>query len=157
MEEGEEYRMKKYRAKINGTEYEVEIELVGSAGGWPVPQPMISAAPAPVPRMAAAPAAAPAAVPAAAPAQPAAAPSPAANTADATAGGAEPVKCPLPGTVLCVNVKPGDQIKAGQCLMILVAMNMENEIMASRDCTVVTVDVSQGQAVETGVALCTIR
>ena len=40
----------------------------------------------------------------------------------------ETVTAPLPGKVLAVNVKPGDQVKAGQTLLVLEAMKMENDI-----------------------------
>lgn len=36
----------------------------------------------------------------------------------------------MPGSILAVNVKPGDSFRSGQVLLILEAMKMENEIMA---------------------------
>lgn len=90
-------------------------------------------------------------VPAQAPAQAPAAPAPAA----APAGG-ESVNSPMPGTILSVNVKAGDAVKAGDVLMILEAMKMENEICAPVDGTVSAVSVNQGATVETGTVLCTI-
>lgn len=111
--------MKKYRVKVNGTDYEVEIELAGDDG-------IKTAASAP-----------------------------AKAAAPVTAGG-EQIKSPMPGTILSVNVAAGDSVKKGQVLMILEAMKMENEIMASADGKVVSVAVSKGTSVESGALLCTI-
>ena len=117
--------MKKYTITVNGTAYEVEVEDMGGA-----------AATAP---KAAAPKAAPA--PAAAPAPKAAAPAPAAKP---VAAGAATISAPMPGKVLEVKVKAGD------VLMILEAMKMQNEIMAPADGTISDVRVSAGQTVGTG-------
>ena len=95
--------MKTYKVTVNGTAYEVTLEVVDKAA--------VNTAPAAAP--------APAAVPA-----PVAAP--------ATAGG-ETVKSPMPGNILAVNVNNGDSVKKGQVLLILEAMKMENEIMAPCD------------------------
>lgn len=89
--------------------------------------------------------------PAAAPAAPVAAPAPVA------AGNGQKVNAPMPGTILKVNVAAGDAVKAGDVLMILEAMKMENEIMAPADGKVSSVTVAQGQSVDTGATLCTIE
>ena len=86
-------------------------------------------------------------------AKPAAAPAP----APAATGEGEAVSCPMPGTILDVKVKVGDAVKKGQVLMILEAMKMENEIMAGCDGTVTSVSVQNGQSVENGTPLCTIK
>lgn len=65
-----------------------------------------------------------------------------------SAGGS--IKSPLPGTVLSIHVKPGDKVQAGQKLMVLEAMKMENNIDADKDGTVAAVPVRQGQAVMEG-------
>ena len=122
--------MKTYRVNVNGTTYEVTLEDITGTGAQ-----------------------APAAAPTAAPAAPAATPAPAA--APASNGGTE-MKSPMPGTILSVNVKPGDSVKSGQVLMVLEAMKMENEIMAPCDGTVSQVFVNQGATVESGTLLCTI-
>ena len=93
-----------------------------------------------------------AAAPVAAP-DPAAAPAPA---APAPAGAGEQVTSPMPGTILDVKVTAGQAVKAGDVLMILEAMKMENEIMAPKDGTVTAVSTSKGASVETGTLLCTI-
>ena len=104
--------MKKYTITVNGTAYEVEVEDMGGA--------VASAPKAAAPKAAPAPAAAPAPKAAAAPA-PAAKP---------VAAGAATISAPMPGKVLEVKVKAGDAVKAGDVLMILEAMKMQNEIMA---------------------------
>jgi biotin carboxyl carrier protein len=62
----------------------------------------------------------------------------------------------MPGTILSINVKPGDSVKAGDVLLILEAMKMENEIMAPADGVVAAVNVSVGASVNTGDLLVTL-
>ena len=128
----------KYKVTLNGRTYEVEVE----AGKAMLLSEYEAVAPAP--------AAAPAA-PAAAPAAPAAAPA-----APAVTGSGEAVNAPMPGNILKVNVKVGDAVKSGTVLVVLEAMKMENEIMASKDGTVTQVLVSKGSTVDTGAALVVI-
>ena len=59
----------------------------------------------------------------------------------------------MPGNILKVNVAAGDKVKEGQCLVVLEAMKMENEIMAPKDGTVTQVVVSKGSTVDTGAPL----
>lgn len=124
--------MKKYNVTVNGTAYEITLEVVDAAD------------------VKAAPVAAPVAAPAAAPV-PAAAPAPVA----APAGG-ETVKSPMPGTILSINVQNGATVKKGDVLMVLEAMKMENEIMSPCDGTIASVNVNSGASVETGAVLCVI-
>ena len=60
------------------------------------------------------------------------------------------VKCPLPGTVLTINVKVGDQVSTGQTLLILEAMKMENNIDADRGGVIKEILVQQGATVMEG-------
>ena len=60
------------------------------------------------------------------------------------------VKCPLPGTVLSVNVKVGDKVAVGQTLVILEAMKMENNIDAMSAGEVKEILVQQGATVMEG-------
>ena len=76
--------------------------------------------------------------------------------APAGAAGAVTVKAPMPGNILDVKVAAGASVKAGDVLVILEAMKMENEIMAPCDGTVTSVSVTKGAAVESGALLCTI-
>jgi biotin carboxyl carrier protein len=59
----------------------------------------------------------------------------------------------MPGNILRVDVKEGDKVTAGQTLLILEAMKMENEITAPKDGTVVQVVTTKGAVVETGTPL----
>ena len=128
----------KYKVTLNGRTYEVEVE----AGKAMLLDEYEAIAPAPV---AAAPVAAPAAAPAAA-----------APAAPVVTGAGEAVNAPMPGNILKVNVKAGDAVKEGQCLCVLEAMKMENEIMAPKAGTVTQVLVSKGSTVDTGAPLVVI-
>ena len=92
----------------------------------------------------------------AAPAAATAAPVPTPAPAAAPAGG-EQVTSPMPGNILAVNVKDGDSVKAGQVLMVLEAMKMENEIMCPCDGKIASVNTSKGASVESGTLLCVIQ
>ena len=127
----------KYIITLNGKQFAVEVERGKAAAQYMGPAAPAPAAPAP-----AAPAAPAAAAPAAAPAAP--------------AGAGEPVKAPMPGNILDVRVSAGQNVKAGDILLILEAMKMENEIVAPKDGTLTSVCVSRGQVVETGAVLCTL-
>ncbi len=60
------------------------------------------------------------------------------------------MKCPLPGTVLGVKVAVGDTVTAGQTLLVLEAMKMENNIDADRGGVVKEILVQQGATVMEG-------
>ncbi len=122
----------KYKVTLNNKTYEVEVEQ-GQAMLLDEYEAVAPAAPAPAAPVATAPAAA-------------AAPAPAAAV---TASG-ESVNAPMPGTVLRVEVTQGAAVKAGQLLVVLEAMKMENEILAPKDGTVAQVVVQKGSTVETG-------
>ena len=59
----------------------------------------------------------------------------------------------MPGNILKVEVNKGDKVKAGQILVILEAMKMENEIVAPKAGTVAQVVVKVGEKVDTGATL----
>jgi biotin carboxyl carrier protein len=59
----------------------------------------------------------------------------------------------MPGKVVRVLVAPGDDVQAGQGLVVVEAMKMENEIGSPRAARVKSVEVSPGQNVETGARL----
>lgn len=71
------------------------------------------------------------------------------KTSSVTPGTGESVKAPMPGSILKINKKKGDSVKAGDVIMILEAMKMENEIVATRDGTITSITVSKGAAVDT--------
>lgn len=129
--------MKQYNITVNGTTYAVEVEEVGGASAPSAPR--VQAAPAPAPA-AVAPKAAPAPAPAAAP----------------VAAGGELIVAPMPGTIFDIPVVVGQAVKAGDNLIILEAMKMENEIVAPVDGTVKTIHVTKGTSVSSGDALITL-
>lgn len=58
------------------------------------------------------------------------------------------VKAPMPGLILDVNIKAGDEVKEGDYLLVLEAMKMENTLTAPRDGVVKSISVEKGQSVE---------
>ena len=67
--------------------------------------------------------------------------------------GPAPILAPMPGLIVRVSVKPGDRVEAGQGLVVMEAMKMENELRATAAGTVRSVEVSPGTAVEKGALL----
>lgn len=123
----------KYVVTLNNKKYEVEVNeseavLTSVYDAMPAAAPV--AAPAP-----------------AAPAAPAAVPQ--------TASG-EKVVSPMPGTILKVNVSQGQTVKAGDVLLVLEAMKMENDIVAPCDGVVKQLLVSKGSTVDTDQILAVI-
>ena len=74
------------------------------------------------------------------------------HTAELIAAG-EVVAAPMPGNILKVNCSQGQAVKAGDILVVLEAMKMENEILAPRDGTVAQVVTTKGAVVDTGAPL----
>lgn len=129
--------MKKYKVYVNGEPFEVVIEEAEQAAGAQQPA-------APAPQVQAAPVSKPAA-----PAAPVA-PPPAAEPAAPLTGGGLEVTAPMPGSILSINVEVGAQVNAGDTLLILEAMKMENEIAAPESGTVKSINVNVGSSVNTG-------
>lgn len=116
--------------EINGKEYQVAISAVSEV----IPEGAASScAPTPV--------SAPASVARS-------------KSGDATAGS---VLAPIPGSIMEVYVKVGDQVKAGQPLFKMEAMKMENEINARLDGTISSVSTSAGDTVNQGDELMVIN
>jgi acetyl-CoA/propionyl-CoA carboxylase biotin carboxyl carrier protein len=67
------------------------------------------------------------------------------------------VVSPMQGTVLAVEVKEGEEVKAGQVLCVVEAMKMENEITAHRTGRVAELSVEAGQPVKTGQVICIVQ
>ncbi|HEX6941207.1 MAG TPA: biotin/lipoyl-containing protein [Longimicrobiales bacterium] len=67
--------------------------------------------------------------------------------------GSKPVRAPMPGLVVRVEVEAGQSVRAGQGVVIIEAMKMENELKAEAEGVVARVLVQQGQAVEKGAVL----
>ena len=71
-------------------------------------------------------------------------------------GAGKAVNSPLPGVIVGMKVKVGENIKAGQTVAILEAMKMENEILSEYTGTVVSVNVSEGDSILEGAPIVTI-
>ena len=146
----------KYEYKVKGVDYEVEIQDIEgnianvTVNGIPfeveMKQPVKAAkqkvklgTPAAAPVASASPASA-------APAEKPAAP----------AASGKPVVAPLPGTINDIKVKVGDKVNAGDTVIILEAMKMQNNIEAETSGTITSVNVNKGDAVMEGDTLVTI-
>ena len=145
--------MNKFEYKVQGVDYEVEIEEMEgniakvSVNGIPfeveLKQPINPAKAITRPKVVApAPAAAAPVAPVARPAAP--------------AGAGSPVKAPLPGTISSINVKVGDKVNVGDTVVVLEAMKMQNNIEAENSGTVTSILVNQGDSVLEGATLITI-
>ncbi len=73
--------------------------------------------------------------------------------ADASARGPEPLKAPMPGLVLAVEVEEGDVVEAGQAVVVMEAMKMQNELRSQSRGVVERILVGPGAAVERGAVL----
>ena len=128
--------MKNYRITVNGVTYDVEVEEIsadqmGEQAGRTAAAP---SAPAPAPK----------------------APAKKAPAKAAGAAGSITINAPMPGKIVDIRVKAGDQVTKGQVAVILEAMKMENEICVPQDGTVASVEVSVGDGVEGGNVLVTM-
>lgn len=125
---------RKYRVTVNGKAYDVDVEEMGAGAPAAAPAPVAAQAPVSAPAPVAAPA-------------PAAAP---------VAAGAGSIESPMPGKVLKILVSEGAPVTAGQLVLILEAMKMENEIYASVAGTVTQLGCKEGDSVNTGDTLLVI-
>ena len=130
--------MKDYSLKINGHNYNVQIDDVNEAST--VSKPQVSPAPKSANSAMITPSTA----------------TPSPRIAAAAPSTGYSVKCPLPGTVLSVKVAVGDTVAAGQTLVVLEAMKMENNIDADRAGVVKQILVQQGATVMEGDVLIVI-
>lgn len=143
--------MKQYRFKINGNEYNVEINSVEgnmaavTVNGTAYNVELGNTPAAHVPNVPTAP------VTTAPSAQQTAAPVPKPSSATG-----KEVKSPLPGVIVSVNVAVGDTVKTGQVVAILEAMKMENEIQAESDGIITSVKVAKGDSILEGASIVTI-
>ena len=121
--------MKNYTITVNGIAYDVTVEEK-AAGSAPVQR-------------------------AAAPVAPVAA-APAASAPAAGGAGSIKVEAGAAGKVFKVEAKVGQAMKAGDTVMILEAMKMEIPVVAPKDGTVVSIDVTEGQNVDAGQVMATL-
>lgn len=67
------------------------------------------------------------------------------------------VLAPLPGDIVDIKVQPGQQVSVGDCICVIDAMKMRNEIRSPRDGSIASVEVSMGQSVDYGDVLITFE
>ena len=128
--------MSKYRITMEGKTYEMDVELVGEGGV--VKQAVKKAEPK---AAVSAPAAAPAA--------------PSKQTQTEVSDGT--VVAPMPGTVIKIVKNAGDAVNAGEVVLILEAMKMENEITAPVSGTVAAINCAEGGTVAGGDVLFEVK
>jgi pyruvate carboxylase subunit B len=75
------------------------------------------------------------------------------SAANAAPTGPAPIIAPMPGLIVRVNVSVGDRVEAGEGIIVMEAMKMENELRATAGGTVRSVNVTSGTAVEKGALL----
>ena len=130
--------MKYFNITVNGVLYQVSAEEV-YAPGVPAPQapgvntPVDTAAPAPPPEAA-----------------PAAAAPASAHVQSVPTGGEGLLKAPMPGTIVAVEKAVGQVVSAGDVVIVLEAMKMENEIYAPRSGTISQIYINKGDTVSAG-------
>ena len=66
------------------------------------------------------------------------------------AEGRQQIVAPMPGKVIRLLVKPGDKVEAGQGLLVVEAMKMQNEVKSPKTGTVEKLQAKEGQAVNAG-------
>lgn len=140
--------MKTLMVTVDGKNYEVTVKEVeeGAVSSAPAAAPISRSPEAPKPVTPVAPTAPAAPV---APAAPAASAAP----AHAPSGNGQVETAPIQGKILRVEASVGDQVEAGDVVMILEAMKMENEIMAPTAGTIGQIFVSDGETVDAGADL----
>lgn len=142
--------MKEYNLKINGNDYRVVVKDVDGTradvevNGKPY-EVVVGEEPKADRPMATAPTVTP--VPAA--------PVQAAPAAQPASGGV--IKSPLPGVIMDIRVAVGDKVSVGQCLMVLEAMKMENNVDSDKAGTVREIKVAAGDSVLEGDVLIVIE
>jgi glutaconyl-CoA/methylmalonyl-CoA decarboxylase subunit gamma len=132
----QELTLERFTVQVDGQQFEVRLaadESLAGAAITPAIAPLADGAPPPV-----------ALAPSTLSAAPAA---PAAPIAD---GDATQLRAPMPGTILAVLVAPGERVAAGQPLLTLEAMKMQNSLRAPRAATVAALLVQAGQQVAHG-------
>jgi pyruvate carboxylase subunit B len=143
----------KFKLYVNGVEFEVGLEGVDLSALKYLPQIASAGSATPTAQAVSTPSA-PAASVSVLSAPTAPTPTPVAPTASAApspapAAGEGVVTAPMPGKILRILVKEGEQVKTGQGLLILEAMKMENEIPAPKDGVVKKILIKEGDTVNT--------
>jgi len=127
--------VKKFKIRVNGREYEIEVEEIHTEGWGVLPNTRdrerktvgseirsVSSAPA--------------------------------VKTNGVSGG---IKAPMPGVVVAIKVKPGDTVGPQDVVITIEAMKMENEITAGRSGVVDQILVAEGDTVQAGQVLITLK
>ncbi len=142
---------------VDGECFEVGVDEVGGSPMITYAAPVAAPAAAPAP-VAASPAPVAPATPAPKPAPPK--PAPAAKPAPkpaAAAGSGTPVKAPMPGMIVKYEKKVGDTVNAGDTVVIIEAMKMENALPATASGTITAINFASGDSVAKDDVLATIE
>ncbi|MDK2819002.1 MAG: acetyl-CoA carboxylase biotin carboxyl carrier protein subunit [Spirochaetota bacterium] len=118
---------KMYKVKVEGNIYEVEVEFVSETAAF-----------APIQNQ----------VPATSSAQPQST-----TSSVSVTGKGIPIIAPMQGNIWKIVKNIGDTVKTGETILILEAMKMENNIIAPKDGTIVSLLVKEGQLVDSGSTL----
>ena len=151
--------MKTYRITLEGQTFDVQVRsdprdsrVVCHVNGVPLTVGVECLSPEPAVREAAFPVAVPAV-----PAPIAAAPVAFAAAAPPAAPAGNAVTAPLPGVIKRVAVQPGQHVAAGEALLVIEAMKMDNVLRAARDGVVEKVHAVEGRQVAHGAPLLEYR
>lgn len=74
-----------------------------------------------------------------------------------SASGPRELRAQMPGKIVAILVQPGESVRAGQGLIVVEAMKMQNEMKSPKDGTVSTIHVSQGATVSAGAKLLVVE
>nr|VFK30516.1 MAG: Biotin-requiring enzyme [Candidatus Kentron sp. MB] len=128
---------KKFKITVDGKSYNVVVEDLSIGSGMTIPAPGDMAVPTPTPMVA-----------------PSAPPAPASAGAEA---GSDDKASPLAGIVVSVEVNVGQQVNAGDVVVIIEAMKMKTKVTAHKSGNVANIAVKPGDGVTAGQVLLTIR
>jgi len=121
--------LKKYKVKVNGNEYEVEVEEIRENQIETISKAQEKLAAKPAVK----------------------------RNASKEVIGSNVIKASLPGTILKINVKEGDSVKSGDVIIVLESMKMETPVSVSVDGVVASINVEEGASVSAGDVLASIK
>jgi biotin carboxyl carrier protein len=127
--------LKRYNVTVNGTAYDVTVQETDETESYTD----TGAAPAPAPSPAKT--------------------KPSAKSAPVSSGtaGKIQIEAPMPGLIVEVKVKVGDSLKNGETVAVLEAMKLENDVVATADGVVASVNVAKGDNVSAGAVIVTLN
>ena len=123
--------MKSYTITVNGIAYEVTVEE-NASGATPINSSTPKATPV-MPKI-----------------------EKTANIANSNEGAVK-INSPMPGKIFNIKANVGTSVKKGDVILLLEAMKMENEIVASQDGVIASINVNVGEEVEAGTVLATLN